>query len=146
VTDLSSQNKSLSGQLKVESIEKSEVGEKLREYEERTTELTERNAALQQSMKTKETDYFVLIQEHSKIKENLTETQDLLEDEQSKVAVLTEEKNLLNENNATLKIQGDELQTRLQEIEVRLKNTTFCLTDLQNTLSQHQSSSSSSSL
>ena len=146
MTDLSSQNKSLSGQLKVESIEKSEVGEKLREYEERTTELTERNAALQQSMKTKETDYFVLIQEHSKIKENLTETQDLLEDEQSKVAVLTEEKNLLNENNATLKIQGDELQTRLQEIEVRLKNTTFCLTDLQNTLSQHQSSSSSSSL
>ena len=146
MTDLSSQNKSLSGQLKVESIEKSEVGEKLREYEERTTELTERNAALQQSMKTKETDYFVLIQEHSKIKENLTETQDLLEDEQSKVAVLTEEKNLLNENNATLKIQGDELQTRLQEIEVRLKNTIFCLTDLQNTLSQHQSSSSSSSL
>ena len=146
MTDLSSQNKSLSGQLKVESIEKSEVGEKLREYEERTTELTERNAALHQSMKTKETDYFVLIQEHSKIKENLTETQDLLEDEQSKVAVLTEEKNLLNENNATLKIQGDELQTRLQEIEVRLKNTIFCLTDLQNTLSQHQSSSSSSSL
>ena len=75
---MSSQNKSLSGQLKVESIEKSEVGEKLREYEERTTELTERNTALQQSMKTKETDYFVLIQEHSNIKKNLTETQELL--------------------------------------------------------------------
>jgi chromosome segregation ATPase len=134
VTDLSSQNKSLSGQLKVESIEKSEVGEKLREYEERTTELTERNAALQQSMKTKETDYFVLIQEHSKIKENLTETQDLLEDEQSKVAVLTEEKNLLNENNATLKIQGDELQTRLQEIEVRLKNTEARLSETETRL------------
>ncbi len=134
MTDLSSQNKSLSGQLKVESIEKSEVGEKLREYEERTTELTERNAALQQSMKTKETDYFVLIQEHSKIKENLTETQDLLEDEQSKVAVLTEEKNLLNENNATLKIQGDELQTRLQEIEVRLKNTEARLSETETRL------------
>jgi chromosome segregation ATPase len=110
------------------------VGEKLREYEERTTELTERNAALQQSMKTKETDYFVLIQEHSKIKENLTETQDLLEDEQSKVAVLTEEKNLLNENNATLKIQGDELQTRLQEIEVRLKNTEARLSETETRL------------
>ena len=134
MTDLSSQNKSLSGQLKVESIEKSEVGEKLREYEERTTELTERNAALQQSMKTKETDYLVLIQEHSKIKENLTETQDLLEDEQSKVAVLTEEKNLLNENNATLKIQGDELQTRLQEIEVRLKNTEARLSETETRL------------
>ena len=134
MTDLSSQNKSLSGQLKVESIEKSEVGEKLREYEERTTELTERNAALHQSMKTKETDYFVLIQEHSKIKENLTETQDLLEDEQSKVAVLTEEKNLLNENNATLKIQGDELQTRLQEIEVRLKNTEARLSETETRL------------
>ena len=131
---MSSQNKSLSGQLKVESIEKSEVGEKLREYEERTTELTERNAALQQSMKTKETDYFVLIQEHSKLKENLTETQDLLEDEQSKVAVLTEEKNLLNENNATLKIQGDELQTRLQEIEVRLKNTEARLSETETRL------------